>query len=106
MSIGQTEKLPERPNSAGLLGQALIDAIRQAVREEIQQAISQSGTNGQTGDTTMLTVEELSAALRVKKSWIYERTRRKKNPIPNLRTGRYPRFDLAEVKAWLKKQTA
>lgn len=103
MSIGQTEKLPERPNSAGLLGQALIDAIRQAVREEIQQAISQSGINGH-ASPTMLTVEELSAALRVKKSWIYERTRRKKNPIPNLRTGRYPRFDLAQVKAWLKDQ--
>ena len=100
--------MSEPNNSPSLLGEALLDMIRQAVREEIQAAMGQSGTNGHSASApaALLTVEELHQALKVPKSWIYDRTRRKRDPIPHFKVGRYPRFDLPEVKAWLKDRKA
>ncbi len=85
-----------------MLGHAFLEAIRQAVRAEIQPLVS-AGPNGH-APASLLTVEELHVALKVPKSWIYDRTRRKENPIPHFKVGRYPRFDLTEIKAWLKDQ--
>jgi excisionase family DNA binding protein len=47
-----------------------------------------------------LTAEELAAALRVSRSWVYEAARN--GTIPCLRLGALKRFDLAEVKAALR----
>jgi excisionase family DNA binding protein len=47
-----------------------------------------------------LTADELAAALRVSRSWVYEAAR--SGVIPYLRVGALKRFDLAEVKAALR----
>ena len=95
---------PSSPPS--LLGQALLDAIRQAVREEMQ-AVQNVFTNGHAGNgdsSELLTVDDLAKALKVPKSWLYDRTRRKKDPIPHIKVGRYPRFQLPQVLAWLESK--
>ncbi|MHB8420605.1 MAG: helix-turn-helix domain-containing protein [Myxococcales bacterium] len=48
----------------------------------------------------LLTAEELAAALRVSRSWVYEAARN--GILPCLRVGALKRFDLAEVKAALR----
>lgn len=53
----------------------------------------------------LLTVPELAAALKVKDSWVYARTRETGNgSIPRLRVGKYLRFSLDEVMDWLRSQ--
>ena len=71
-----------------LLGEAFLDAIRQAVREEIQSLQNSKHTE-------LLTPEELAAALKVPVSWVYEQSRQ--GNIPTHRVGRYIRFQLQEV---------
>jgi excisionase family DNA binding protein len=97
------------PSGPSLLGQALLDAIRQAVREEMQavQNISTNGHASNGNNSELLTVEDLAKALKVPKSWLYDRTRRKKDSIPHIKVGRYPRFQFPQVLAWLesKKKT-
>jgi hypothetical protein len=85
------------PNSATLLGEAILEAFRQVVREEIQAALGQNG-NGE-----LLTPQELAAKLKLQGrkngkppvSWVYEQSRQGK--IPTHRIGRYIRFVLQEV---------
>ena len=50
----------------------------------------------------LITVEELAEELKVPKTWIYSRTRAKS--IPALKVGKYYRFYLRDVLAWLKKE--
>ena len=87
--------MSEPTNPSALLGQALLDAIRQAVRQEIQAALR----NGHTVE--LLTPEELATKLKVPVSWCYEQSRQ--GNIPTHRIGRYIRFDLQEVLASQKK---
>lgn len=82
-----------------LLSEALLAEIRAAVEEAIQPLLSLNGD----GAAELYDVDEIAKALKVEKSWIYARTRRRQNPIPHYKVGRYPRFDFDEVKAWLKK---
>ncbi len=95
--MGESNKTPT------LLGEALLQAIRQAVREEIQAASISVQANGN-HPPTLLTVEELAQALKVPKSWIYGCTRKKRDSIPHVRVGRYPRFELPKVLAWLESK--
>ncbi len=46
-----------------------------------------------------LTIQEAAELLRVKVSWIYERTRT--NSIPHVKLGKYLRFDRDELIAWV-----
>jgi excisionase family DNA binding protein len=85
----------EQTNSPSLLGQALLDAIRQAVKEAIREA------NGNGHTTELLTPENLADRLKVPLSWVYEQSRQ--GNIPTHRIGRYIRFDLHEVIASQKK---
>lgn len=49
--------------------------------------------------------EELAEAINVKRSWVYARTRQTDcGGLPVVWVGRYPRFDLGEVMAWLRTQ--
>ena len=48
-----------------------------------------------------LTVEEAADLLRVKISWLYERTRT--NEVPHLKIGKYLRFDRKELLAWTRQ---
>jgi hypothetical protein len=53
----------------------------------------------------ILTPQELAVRLKVKVSWVYERTRsggEYGNPLPVLPCGRYLRFDWQDVCAWLR----
>ena len=45
-----------------------------------------------------LTIHEAAELLRVKASWLYERTRT--NSIPHVKLGKYLRFDRDELMAW------
>jgi len=50
-------------------------------------------------------IEALVARYDVPKTWWYNRTRQKgPDRIPYLKIGRYCRFKLSEVDAWLEKQ--
>jgi excisionase family DNA binding protein len=52
-----------------------------------------------------LTVDELAEELKVKKSWLYSRTRETgPGAIPRVKVGKYIRFVEADVMEWLKKQ--
>ena len=46
-----------------------------------------------------LTIHEAAALLRVKVTWLYERTRT--NSIPHVKLGKYLRFDRDELIAWV-----
>lgn len=50
--------------------------------------------------STLVSIDELAAQLKVNTSWIYDRTRR--NEIPCIRVGKYLRFNVEEVLRWLK----
>ena len=56
-------------------------------------------------DQKFLTVDELAEQLKVPKSWIYGQTRQTDTgAIPRIRVGKYLRFRLDDVMAWLEKQ--
>lgn len=80
--------------------------LRRIVREEFQAALGQhTGNRSQSHQpSSLLTVDELAASLKVKKSHIYDLTRNKKDPIPHVRIGRYPRFELSKVLPWLEEK--
>jgi excisionase family DNA binding protein len=82
-------------NPSSLLGDALLDTIRQAVKEAMREA------NGNGPSAELLTPEDLADRLKVPVSWVYEQSRQGK--IPTHRLGRYIRFDLQEVLASQKK---
>ena len=58
----------------------------------------------QTNPEPLIDADGLAKALVVPKSWIYGKTRQ--NLIPCLKVGKYYRFYLSDVLAWLKSQQA
>jgi predicted DNA-binding transcriptional regulator AlpA len=53
----------------------------------------------------LLTIDELAKKLKIRKSWIYSRTRIKgPGSVPHLKIGKYLRFCLGDVLTWLKDQ--
>jgi len=51
----------------------------------------------------LLTLEELAERLRVRKSWVYARTRETgPGSIPRVKVGKYIRFIESDVMEWLK----
>jgi len=85
----------EPSNPPALLGQAILDAIREAVKEVLREV----GANGKPQE--LLAPEELAKRLKLPVSWVYEQSRQ--GNIPTHRLGRYIRFDLHEVLASQKK---
>ena len=56
-----------------------------------------------TGDE-LLTISELAALLKVRKSWIYAHTRpRSKTRLPHVKLGKYLRFSEQDVRAFLQR---
>ncbi len=52
----------------------------------------------------LLTVGELAALLKVPPTWIYQRIRaRASDRLPHLKIGKYLRFELSAVQAWLER---
>jgi excisionase family DNA binding protein len=53
----------------------------------------------------LLTVDDVAALLKVPKSWVYERTRRRgKDRLPFLKLGKYVRFEAQAVRGFLAAQ--
>ena len=53
------------------------------------------------------TIDELAKRWKVKKSWLYVRTRETgEGSIPRIRMGKYLRFEPEETDGWLKRQNA
>ena len=72
------------------------------------EAVMNENTSGNSGHGVRpespplwLTVEEAAALLRVRVSWLYERTRT--NEVPHLKIGKYLRFDRHELLAWTQQ---
>jgi excisionase family DNA binding protein len=73
-----------------------------SIRKETHHMEQSRLTGGQMPtDEEVLTLEELAGTLKVKKSWIYAHTR--KGTIPHFSVGKYKRFYLSQVLAWLSK---
>ena len=54
----------------------------------------------------LLTVPELAKSLKVKKSWVYSRSRETgPDAMPRIKVGKYVRFELDKVLAWLREQS-
>jgi hypothetical protein len=87
-------------NPPTLLGQALLDAIRQAVREEIQSLKAELNGNGHsTSKREWLKAEELTAEYGLPKTWFEERGRA--GDIARTKPGRYVLFRRRDVEAYL-----
>ncbi len=53
----------------------------------------------------LFTLEEMAERLKVKKSWLYSRTRQTgPGTIPRIKVGKYIRFDYQAVMDWLREQ--
>jgi len=54
----------------------------------------------------LLTVQELAEKLKVKKSWVYSRTRETgPEAMPRICLGKYRRFKIEDVLAWCETQS-
>jgi len=53
----------------------------------------------------LINVKELAEILNVPVSWIYQRTRLGTEALPHIRIGKYVRFDVDQVLAFLQAQT-
>ena len=54
----------------------------------------------------LLSVDELAESLNVPKSWVYSRSRETgPSAMPKIKVGKYVRFELDRVLAWLKEQS-
>jgi len=50
----------------------------------------------------LITIDELAQLLRVKRSWLYDKTRvAKRTGFPVIRVGKYLRFESQKVMEWL-----
>ena len=55
----------------------------------------------------LLTLEELAQKLKVRKSWVYARTRETgPRSMPRLKAGKYLRFQEQAVVEWLRERNA
>jgi len=56
-------------------------------------------------ENCLLTVDEVAGLLKVPKSWVYERTRRRGlEQLPHLRLGKYLRFEETAIQEYLERQ--
>ncbi len=97
---------PEKANidDSSLCVTLTVGQFRALVREEVQAATEQNNGHGEQQPPTLLTVKELAKVLKVKESRVYDFPRKGDNPIPHVRVGRYPRFELSKVLTWLKEK--
>jgi predicted DNA-binding transcriptional regulator AlpA len=84
--------------SSNLLGQALLDAIRQAVREEIQVLAH----NGNGHEDRLLDAGEAAKVLGVSEDWLYRNA--KKLPFSRKLGPKMLRFSYQGILKWLSTQ--
>lgn len=85
---------------AGILGEALLDTIRQAVREEIAAAIGQNAHNEV--PKLLYNTKEAATLLSVPETWLARAARR--GEIRCVRLGHYVNFSPEDLKAFLEEQ--
>ncbi|MBZ5545605.1 MAG: helix-turn-helix domain-containing protein [Acidobacteriia bacterium] len=57
------------------------------------------------GRDELITPEELADRLKVPRSWVYEKTRKRSSQrLPGFKLGKYWRFREGDVLAWLERQ--
>ena len=61
-------------------------------------------TKRATSDSELVDVREMALILKVPPSWLYERTRKGSNAIPQVRLGKYVRFRPNEVVKFFEAQ--
>jgi excisionase family DNA binding protein len=91
------EKIMQQEPSNSVF-EPLVDALAEAIVRK--QAALKANEPVETNE--LLTAEELAKHLKVPKTWVYEQARQKK--LPTVQVGRYVRFDLKAVLAYLAKQ--
>ena len=74
----------------------LIDTITDKVVEKITSLFRQN-PNG--NDNELMSVDELSGYLKVKKPWVYEKVHTRE--IPFYKAGKFPRFRRKHIDMWL-----
>ena len=67
--------------------------------------LQQTKEHGTSAIDDLLTVEELAAALRLNRSWIYARVHSDSLPFPYTKVGHYLRFSAAGVRDFLAAAT-
>jgi excisionase family DNA binding protein len=81
---------------------SLFDTLADAFIEAVARRQAILKPNEPNEPNELLTAEELAKHLKVPKTWVYEQARQKK--LPTVQVGRYVRFDLKAVLAYLAKQ--
>ncbi len=67
--------------------------------DEREQGTRDTAREEQGDADELLTLDEVAVLLKLPKSWIYERTRRKL--IPHVKLGKYLRFSRAALSKWI-----
>ncbi len=88
----------EPSKNSALLGEAFLEAIRQAVREEIKAAISQ---NGAKEGNRLISAKEAAKLWEVPKSWIESMARQ--GVLPHVQLGVYKRFNPDDLEQFIKE---
>jgi excisionase family DNA binding protein len=88
-------------NPPSLLGQAILDAIRQAVREEIQTAFAAKNNGQGLAEKAWLKAEEAAQLYGLPKTWFEEKGR--SGDIARTKPGRYTLFHRSDIDAYLER---
>ncbi len=86
---------PSINSGSSIVGEAVLDAIRQAVREELQAG----KTTGEAGEEHLLTAEEAASLLSVSPDWLYRHA--KKLPFTRKLGPKMLRFSYQGILKWL-----
>ena len=72
------------------------------------QSVSKNEASMTTGQfEELVTAEELAPRLGLEPPQVYELTRKRcRDPLPRLKVGKFLRFRLSSVEAWLKRRAA
>ena len=91
----------ESNNPPTILGQALLDAIRQAVREEIQAAFATRDNSQGLTEKDWLKADEAAQLYGLPKTWFEERGRA--GDIARTKPGRYTLFHRRDIEGYLER---
>ena len=89
---------PVKDNGAGLLGDALLGAIRLAVKEAAAEAVKEV----KAAHDKLLTAEEAADFLNVPITWVGEAARR--GELPSIKAGHYRRFRRADLEKFIEQK--
>ena len=54
--------------------------------------------------TELMTIDEVALFLKVPKSWVYDRTRKRgRDRLPHIKLGKYLRFEEGAIREWMEQ---